>query len=101
MKKKLNEIKSQKTVFQRALILAKLPIIFAMLITPIRFSLELAGSPEKIIFLIGLLWLTLAFSIYWGIKLFHDKHAFLILLVSLIIFSPISRIFLRVQGGIH
>jgi hypothetical protein len=92
LKKNTNEIKSQKTVLQHALILVKLPILFAMIITPIRFSLELAGVPEKLIFLIGLLWLTLAFSIYWGIKLFHDKHAFLILLVSLIIFSPISRI---------
>ena len=62
-----------------------------MIVTPIRFSLELAGLPESVIFIIGLLWLTLAFAIYWGIKLYNEKNPYLILLLSLIIFSPISR----------
>jgi hypothetical protein len=92
LEKKSKELINQKTIFQRALILAKLPILLAMIITPLRFSLEIAGIAENLIFLIGLLWLTLAFSVYWGIKLCHDKHAVLILLMSLIIFSPISRI---------
>ena len=75
----------------QALRLAKMPIIIAMFVTPVRFFLELAGLPENAIFIIGLLWLTLAFSIYWGIKLYNEKNPYLILLLSLIIFSPISR----------
>jgi len=62
-----------------------------MFVTPVRFFLELAGLPENVIFIIGLLWLALAFSVYWGIKLYNEKHSYLILLLSLIIFSPISR----------
>jgi len=81
----------QKSTFQRALRLAKTPIIIALILTPIRFSLELVGLPESVIFIIGLLWLTLVFSIYWGIKLYNEKNSYLILLLSLIIFSPISR----------
>ena len=78
-------------MFQQALSLAKTPIIIAMFVTPVRFFLELAGLPENAIFIIGLLWLTLAFAIYWGIKLYTEKNPYLILLLSLIIFSPISR----------
>ena len=78
-------------MFQQALSLAKTPIIIAMFVTPVRFFLELAEIPENAIFIIGLLWLTLAFAIYWGIKLYNDKNPYLILLLSLIIFSPISR----------
>ena len=55
------------------------------------FSLELAGLPESIIFIIGLLCLTLGLVIYWGIKLYNVKNSYLILLLSLLIFSPISR----------
>ena len=68
------------------------PIIVSLFVTPIRFLLELAGLPENIIFIIGLLWLTLAFAVYWGIKLFENQRPFLLLLLSLIIFSPISRL---------
>jgi len=82
---------TRKGIFQQACRLAKTPIIIALFVTPIRFSLELANFPEHVIFIIGLLWLTLAFAIYWGIKLFREKRAYLILLLSLIIFSPISR----------
>ena len=82
---------NQKSTVLRALGLAKTPIIIALILTPIRFSLELVGLPESVIFIIGLLWLTLAFAIYWGIKLYNDKRAYSILLLSLLIFSPISR----------
>jgi hypothetical protein len=82
----------QKTIVRQSLYLAKTPIIIALFITPIRFLLELAGLPEHTIFIIGLLWLTLAFSIYWGIKLYNKKQSYLILFLSLVIFSPISRI---------
>lgn len=82
---------NQKSTVHRALGLAKTPIIIALILTPIRFSLELVGLPESVIFIIGLLWLTLAFAIYWGIKLYNDKRAYAILLLSLLIFSPISR----------
>ena len=85
------EIPPLKVIVQQAFRLAKTPIIIALFLTPIRFSLELAGIPEKFIFIIGLLWLTLAFAIYWGIKLYNEKNSYLILLLSLILFSPISR----------
>jgi hypothetical protein len=78
-------------MFLRALSLAKTPVLIAMFITPIRFFLELAGLPENVIFIIGLLWLTLAFAVYWGIKLYNEKHPYRLLLLSLIIFSPVSR----------
>ena len=76
----------------QALRLAKTPIIISLFVTPIRFLLELAGLPEYAIFIIGLLWLTLAFSVYWGIKLYNEKQPYLLLLLSLIIFSPVSRL---------
>ena len=79
------------SMFLRALNLAKIPVLIAMIVTPIRFSLELAGLPENVIFIIGLLWLTLAFAVYWGIKLYSEKQPYLLLLLSLIIFSPLSR----------
>lgn len=83
---------TRKEIFIKALHLAKIPIIVSLFVTPIRFLLELAGLPENIIFIIGLLWLTLAFAVYWGIKLFENQRPFLLLLLSLIIFSPISRL---------
>ena len=78
-------------MFLRALNLAKTPVLIAMFVTPIRFFLEMAGLPENVIFIIGLLWLTLAFAVYWGIKLYNEKQSYLLLLLSLIIFSPVSR----------
>lgn len=81
-----------KSIFTRAYKLAKTPIIIALFLTPIRFLLELIGLPENVIFIVGLLWLTLGFSIFWGIKLWNENHAYLLLLFGLIIFSPISRV---------
>ena len=78
-------------MFLRALSLVKMPVLIAIFVTPIRFFLELAGLPVNVIFIIGLLWLTLAFSVYWGIKLYNEKQPYLLLLLSLIIFSPVSR----------
>ena len=86
------ELKNMKELFLHALRLAKTPIIISLFVTPIRFLLELAGLPEYAIFIVGLLWLTLAFSVYWGIKLFNKKRPYLLLLLSLIIFSPVSRL---------
>ena len=79
-------------MLQKALKLVKLPIIIAVVLTPIRFSLELAGLPVSVIFILGLLWLTIAVSIYWGLKLFNQENPYKLLLLSLVIFSPISRI---------
>lgn len=81
----------QKSTVHRALHLTKTPIIIALILSPIRFSLELLGLPESVIFIIGLLWLTLGFAFYLGIKLYNEKHSYLLLLFSLLIFSPISR----------
>ena len=92
MKNKENVLSNRKVIFQRAFNLAKAPIIISMFVTPTRYFLELAGLPENVIFIIGLLWLALAFSVYWGIKLYNENYRFLLLLLSLIIFSPISRI---------
>ena len=82
---------NQKSTVLSALGLSKTPIIIAIILTPIRFSLELVGLSESVIFIIGLLWLTLGFAIYWGIKLYNEKHSYLLLLLSLLIYSPISR----------
>ena len=89
--KKEKEPSTEKTILQGALNLAKKAIIIALVVTPVRFFLELSGLPEGVIFIIGLLWLSMAFAIYWGIKLYNEKHPYLILLLSLTIFSPISR----------
>jgi hypothetical protein len=88
---RVNKIGNRKETFQYALRLVKIPILIALILTPIRFLLELAGLPESYIFIIGLLWLTLGFAIYWGIKLYNKKNPYLILFWSLMIFSPISR----------
>lgn len=92
LKANINDYVGLKEMVQKAFKLAKTPIIIAFGITPLRFILELAGFPENIIFIVGLLWLTLAFAIYWGIKLFRQKHPFLLMLLSLSIFAPISRL---------
>ena len=86
------ELNNWKEKFQKAFRLAKTPIIISLFVTPVRFSLELAGLPENVIFIIGLLWLTLAFAVYWGVKLFSEKRPYLLLILSLIIFSPVSRL---------
>ncbi len=92
LKNKENVLSNRKVIFQRAFNLAKAPIIISMFVTPTRFFLELAGLPENVMFIIGLLWLGLAFSVYWGVKLYNENHRYLLLLLSLMIFSPISRI---------
>lgn len=79
-------------MFQQALSTAKVPIIIAFCVTPVRFLLELAGLPENVIFIIGLLWLTLVCAIYWGTILHGKQRSYLRLLLVLTIFSPISRI---------
>jgi len=89
---KEKELRNRKEIFLKALRLAKTPIIISLFVTPIRFLLELAGLPENVIFIIGLLWLTLGFAVYWGINLFNEKRPYLLLLLSLIIFSPVSRL---------
>ena len=79
-------------MLNQAMHYAKIPIIIALILTPVRYCLELLGSPENAIFIIGLLWLTLGFAIYLGIKIAMHKQAFKILLLSLLIYSPVSRI---------
>lgn len=83
---------NNKTILQQAIRYAKAPIIISLFLTPLRYMLELLGLPENAIFIIGLLWLTLGFAIYLGIKIVNHKQAFKILLLSLLIYSPISRI---------
>ncbi len=83
---------NKQNLLQHAFHLAKTPIIISLFLTPIRFILELAGLPEYAIFILGLLWLTIAFSVYWGFKLYNEKQAYLLILMSLIIYSPVSRL---------
>jgi len=90
--KTTNTNDNKQGILQEAFQLAKIPIIISFFVTPIRFLLELSGLPEIAIFLIGLLWLTLAFSIYWGFKLYKKKNSYLTMLLSLLIYSPISRL---------
>lgn len=78
-------------MIKHALSLAAVPVLISLFITPVRFFLELAGVPTVFVFLIGLLWLTLAISIFWGIKLSVEEHPHRLLLLSLLIFSPASR----------
>ena len=79
-------------MIQRALRLAALPVLISLFVTPIRFFLELAGIPTVFVFLIGLLWLTLAFAVFWGVRLSAEEHPYGLLLLSLVIFAPLSRI---------
>ncbi len=78
-------------MIQRALKLATLPVLISLVVTPVRFFLELAGIPEVYIFPIGLLWLTLAFAVYWGVRLSDEEHPYRLLMLSLVFFSPPSR----------
>ncbi|MEM5565131.1 hypothetical protein WNY78_08445 [Psychroserpens sp. AS72] len=83
---------NEKTTLRQAIHFAKVPVIISLFLSPTRYTLELIGLPENVIFIIGLLWLTLGFAIYLGIKTFNKKMPYRILLLSLAIFSPISRV---------
>ncbi|WBX72317.1 hypothetical protein [Tenacibaculum retecalamus] len=85
-------VHNKKIILQQAVDYAKIPIIISLFLTPVRYCLELIGLPEYAIFLIGLLWLTLGFAIYLGMKVYKEKKAIGILLLSLVVFSPFSRI---------
>lgn len=89
---KAKTTKTSNPILKQAIRLAKVPTIIALLITPVRFLLELSGLSENIIFIIGLLWFTLGFSIYLGFKLYCEGKAIQILLLTLVLFAPISRI---------
>ena len=79
-------------IFSQALKAVWIPLLLALLVTPIRFMLEFTGLPEYAIFYIGLLWFTLGLSVYWGVKFHFQDRAFLLLFVCLLILSPISRV---------
>lgn len=79
-------------MFKRALGLAKWPVLISLIITPVRVGLELAGVPTVFVFPLGLLWLALGFAVYLGVKLKDQEHPFRLLLLSLLVFSPPSRV---------
>ncbi len=81
----------EQTLIRRALRLGAWPVVIALFITPIRFFLELAGVPTVYVFLLGLLWLSLGLSIYWGFRLSAEPHPYRLLWLSLAFFSPPSR----------
>jgi len=78
-------------MFKRALRLAAWPVLISLFITPVRVFLELAGVPTVFVFPLGLLWLPLGFSVFLGTSLGEEDHPYLLLLLSLVIFSPPSR----------
>lgn len=78
-------------LLQRALRLAAWPVLLALLITPVRFGLELAGVPTVLVFPLGLLWLALGFTVFLGFRLSNEEHRYPLLLLSLVVFSPPSR----------
>jgi hypothetical protein len=79
-------------VFTHALRLAAWPVLISLVITPLRVALELAGVPTVFVFPLGLLWLALGFSVFLGTRLGDEKHPYLLLFLSLVIFSPPSRV---------
>lgn len=72
--------------------IVKIPVLIGLLITPIRFGLELLAIPEQYIFFIGLLWYALAMSIYWAIKHYQTPRPLLLITYCLIILSVFTRI---------
>jgi hypothetical protein len=79
-------------MFERALRLAAWPVLISLFITPVRVFLELAGVPNVFVFPLGLLWLALGFAVFLGTRLGEEEHPYLLLLLSLVIFSPPSRV---------
>lgn len=79
-------------MFTHELRLAAWPMLISLVITPLRVALELAGVPTVFVFPLGLLWLALGFSVFLGTRLGDEKHPYLLLLLSLVIFSPPSRV---------
>ena len=79
-------------MFNQAKKMVQYPLLIAIFMTLVRFYLECLGIPEHFIFWIGLLWLSLAVSVYWGIKLNNQPKSYATILVALLIFSPISRL---------
>ena len=79
-------------MLKRALRLAAWPVLISLFITPVRVLLEMAGVPTVFVFPLGLLWLALGFSVFLGMKLGEAEHPYLLLLLSLAIFSPPSRL---------
>lgn len=85
-------LKGAHSVFTHARRLAAWPILISLVITPLRVALELAGVPTVFVFPLGLLWLALGFSVFLGRRPGDEKHPYLLLLLSLVIFSPPSRV---------
>ena len=79
-------------MLKRALRLAACPVLIALFITPVRVFLELAGVPTVFVFPLGLLWLALAFAVFLGMRLGEAEHPYLLLLLTLVLFSPPSRL---------
>ena len=57
-----------------------------------RSALGGQGVPLSVIFIVGLLWLTLVVAVFWGVKLADEERPYLLFFSSLVIFSFLSRI---------
>ena len=64
-------------------------------------ALELAGVPTASVFPLGSLWLALGSEVVLGVILGDERHPYLLLLLSLVIFSPPSRVPVFATGGIE
>lgn len=79
-------------MFKRALRLAAWPVLISLVITPVRVFLELSDVPTVFVFPFGLLWLALGFAVFLGMRLGEEERPYLLLLLSLVVFSPPSRL---------
>lgn len=77
---------------ERASRLAARPAAISVFITLARFFSERARLPEAVSFFIGITWLTLIVGAYLGIRLADGERPYRILVLSLLVFSLLSRI---------
>ena len=84
-----------------ALRLAAWPVLISLFVTPVHMFLELAGGPTVFVFPLGLLWLALGFAVFLGTRLGEEERPYLLLLLSLVVFSPPSRfpVFVRTRAS--
>ena len=79
-------------MFQRALKLAAWPAVISLFVTLARFFSERAEVPHGVSMAIGIAWLTLIVGIYLGIHLADEERPYGLLLLTLLVFSVLSRI---------
>lgn len=79
-------------MFKRALGIAVWPALISLLVTFARFFGERANLPNAVTVVLGIIWLTFIVAIYWGVKLADEDQPYRLLLLSLVLFTLLSRI---------